>query len=79
MGDMTAAELVAFVAAALGTQPEEVGARVLYTEDRNVLRQLINPGQVARTPSAANPASRLVVVVPSLDCADDTPVDSPTW
>ena len=77
MGDMTAAELVAFVAAALGTQPEEVGARVLYTEDRNVLRQLINPGQVARTPSAANPASRLVVVVPSLDCADDAPVDSP--
>ena len=76
-GDMTAAELTAFVAAALGTEPEDVGERVLYTEDRNVLRQLINPGHVARTPPAARPASRLIVMVPSLDCAADVPTDSP--
>ena len=76
-GDMTVAEVTAFVAAALGTEPEGVGARVLYTEDRSVLRQLINPGHVARTPPAARPASRLIVMVPSLDCAADVPADSP--
>ena len=76
-GDMTVAEVTAFVAAALGTEPEDVGARVLYTEDRSVLRQLINPGHVARTPPAARPASRLIVMVPSLDCAADVPADSP--
>ena len=76
-GDMTVAELTGFVAAALGTEPEDVGARVLCTEDRSVLRQLINPGHAARTPPAAWPGSRLIVVVPSLGCAADVPDDGP--
>ena len=76
-GDMTAAELTAFTAAALGTDSEGIGATVLYTEDRGVLHQLINPGHVARTPAVAYPGRRLIVMVPSLDCAADVPIDGP--
>ena len=76
-GGMTAAELTAFAAAALGNDPGGVGARVLYTEERSVLHQLINHGHVARTPPAAYPALRLIVMVPSLDCAADVPADGP--
>ena len=76
-GDMTASELTAFAAAALGTDSGGVGARALYTEDRSVLNQLINPGHVARAPAVAYPELNLIVMVPSLDCAADVPTDSP--
>ena len=77
---MTAAELTAFTAAALGTDSEGVGATVLYTEDRSVLHQLINPDHVARTPAVAYPGRRLIVMVPSLACAADMSQSTvPTW
>ena len=78
-GDLTAAELTAFSAAALGTDSEEGCAGVLYTDDRSALNQLINPGHVARTPAVAYPGRVWSSWCPRLAALPTSQLTAPIW